>query len=111
MRSAERLSPLVGYFDGGASLRAIAVGEVAGEDPRMTGGDPAGRLPVHADFVHRIACKRAIRSSVEGWVENRRIMLWPVNGLMMNMWAVAGEASIGIRFDQVSSFCSPLMRG
>ncbi len=37
-------------------------------------------------------------------------MLRPVNGLMMNMCAVAGEASIGIRFDQVSSFCRALIR-
>ena len=37
--------------------------------------------------------------------------LCPVNGLMMNMCAVAGEASIGMRLDQDSSFCSPPING
>ena len=32
-------------------------------------------------------------------VENRRMMLCPVNGLMMNMWAVEGKASMGMRFE------------
>ena len=34
----------------------------------------------------------------------------PLKGLMMNMCAVAGEASIGMRCDQPSSFCSPLIK-
>ena len=53
------------------------------------------------------ACKRAILSSVEGWVENMRMKLWPLNGLMINKCAVAGFTSdIGMRFDQVSSLPS-----
>ena len=52
-----------------------------------------------------------MRSSVEGCVENSRIMLWPENGLMMNMWAVEGEASIGMLLDQLSSSFKPLIRG
>jgi hypothetical protein len=32
----------------------------------VTAGDTTGRLAVHADLVHRKACKRATRSSVEG---------------------------------------------
>ncbi len=36
-----------------------------------------------------------MRSAVAGWVENRRIRLAPVNGLMMNRCAVEGVASIG----------------
>src|SRR5689334_15804566 len=36
----------------------------------------------------RICCNLAMRSSVEGWVENRFISDLPVNGLMMNMCAV-----------------------
>src|ERR1035441_5980619 len=59
----------------------------------------------------QMACRRAMRSSVEGCVENRRMMLWPVKGLMMNMWAVEGEASMGICLDQVSSFCRPPISG
>src|SRR5579875_3329938 len=77
----------------------------------MTGGGAVRRLPVHADLVHRSACRRSMRSSVEGCVENSRIMVSPVNGLIMNIWAVAGEASIGMRFDHVSSFCRPLISG
>ena len=125
MRGAERPAAKVGDFDGLAGLRTVAVEKVAGEDPRVTGRDSVGSFAVDADFEHvsggrtgrpaplayRMASKRAIRSSVEGWVENRRIRLWPVNGLTMNMCAVDGLASIGIRLDHVSSFCSPPISG
>ena len=47
-----------------------------------------------------------MRSSVDGCVENSLISHWPVFGLMMNMCAVAGVASMGIRLDQFSSFCN-----
>src|SRR3954453_2603911 len=94
-----------------ARLSAVPIDNVARENPGMTGGDPVGRLPVDADFVHRNACRRAIRSWVEGCVENSRIRLSPVNGLIINMCAVAGEASMGIRFDHVSSFCNPPISG
>src|SRR3954454_19071422 len=107
MSRAERASAGVRDLDSLPRLDAVPFCNVAGKNPGMTGGDPIGRLPVDADFLHRNACRRAIRSSVEGCVENRRIKLWPVNGLMMNMCAVAGEASMGIRFDQVSSFSKP----
>ena len=50
-----------------------------------------------------------MRSSVGGCVENSFMNAEPLNGLMMNMCAVAGDASIGIRCDQPSSFCSPLI--
>src|SRR5258706_12436533 len=46
-----------------------------------------------------------MRSSVEGCVENKLRNIRPLNGLMMNRCAVAGEASIGICFEYVSSFC------
>lgn len=45
------------------------------------------------------ASSRAMRFSVEGWVEKSRISAWPLNGWMMNMCAVAGEASMGIRLE------------
>src|SRR5690348_1817068 len=111
MRGAEGTAAPVRHLHRFARLGAVAVRDVAGENPRVAGGDALGRLPVDPHFVHRMACRRAIRSSVEGCVENSRIRLLPVNGLMMNRCAVAGEASIGIRFDQVSSFCNPLMSG
>ena len=75
VRRAERPAARVGDLDGAARLGAVAIGDVAGENPGMAGGDPVGRLPVDPDFVHRIACRRAMRSSVEGWVENRRMKL------------------------------------
>gem|GEM_PF-4151295 len=35
-----------------------------------------------------------MRSSVEGWVLKSRTKLPPEKGLMMNMWAVAGEPAV-----------------
>jgi hypothetical protein len=32
----------------------------------VAGSDAGGRLPVDADFDHRIAARRAMRSSVDG---------------------------------------------
>src|SRR5712692_1717684 len=99
MRRADRAIARVHYLHRLARLCTAAIGDVAGEDPRMAAGDSIGGLAIDSDFVQRIACSRAIRSSVEGCVENRRMMLCPVNGLMMNMWAVEGVASMGMRFE------------
>ena len=77
----------------------IALDDVACEDPGMTGGYTVGSLAVDFDFRQRIACRRAIRSSVEGCVEKSRISAWPLNGLTMNRCCVAGEASMGIRLE------------
>src|ERR1019366_3206241 len=114
MSRAQRASPRVGDPHRLARLGAIAIGDIARENPGVTAGHAVRALAADADFIrriHRAACKRAIRSSVEGWVENRRMMLWPEKGLMINMWAVAGEASMGMRLDQVSSFCRPPISG
>ena len=46
VRGAERTAARVGDLDGCAGLGAVAVGDVAGEDPRMAGGDAVGRLAV-----------------------------------------------------------------
>src|ERR1035437_6722080 len=111
---AQRTSPRVGDLDRLARLGAIAIGDIAGENPGVAAGHAVRALAADADFIrriHRAACKRAIRSSVEGWVENRRMMLWPEKGLMINMWAVAGEASMRMRLDQVSSFSRPPISG
>ena len=96
---AERPPALVRDSYSFARLGAVPIRDVARKDPRVPGGDAIGRLPVDPHFVHRWACSRAMRFSVEGCVENRFIRLLPVNGWMMNMWAVAGEASMGMRFD------------
>ena len=57
--------------------------------------DSLGR---RANSVYRDASassrSRAMRSSVEGCVENSRIMLSPLKGLMMNRCAVAGFTSV-----------------
>ena len=54
-----------------------------------------------------IARRRATRSAMGGWVENRVVQPPPVNGLTMKRCAVAGVAScIGTIFDAVSSFSS-----
>src|ERR1035438_10108854 len=108
---AQRTSPRVCDLDRMARLGAIAVGDIAGENPGVAAGHAVRAFAAHADFIHRGACRRAMRSSVEGWVEKRRMKLCPVKGLMMNMWAVDGEASMGICLDQVSSFRRPPIRG
>src|SRR4051794_13887603 len=73
----------------------------------MTGSDAIGAFAVDADFDQRIACSLAMRSAVDGWVEKSfEKTPPPPNGITINMWAVAGLASSGMRLDQVSSFCS-----
>ena len=45
----------------------------------------------------RMDSRRAIRSSIGGWVLNKLVMPPARNGFTMNMCAVAGLASIGTR--------------
>ncbi len=76
-----------------ASRGCAAILHVARENPGMSGRSPPGALRGNADdWGYRIASRRAIRCSVDGCVEKRFIMLRPLNGLMMNMCAVAGSA-------------------
>ena len=98
MRDPHRAALVIRHLHDIAGLSGATLGDVTREDPRVARFDPAGSLPVHPYRGQRIACSRAIRSAVEGCVENSFIMTFPpVKGLMMNMWAVAGEASIGMR--------------
>ena len=99
MSGAERAALRIDHLHHSAGFGAAAVGHVTRKDPRMSGGDPVGPLAVDAYFVQRIACSRAMRSAVEGCVEKSLDHPPPPNGLMMNMCAVAGVASIGIRFE------------
>ena len=99
MRHAKRAPLRIDHLDHRARRRMIALDDVAGENPGMSGCYPVGGFTIDFDFGQRIACRRAIRSSVEGCVENIRVKNCPVNGLMMNRCCVAGEASIGIRFE------------
>src|SRR4051812_7773799 len=99
MRRSDRAIARVHHLHRIPGLGAAAVREVAGEDPRMAARHTIGGLAIYADFIQQLACRRAIRSSVEGCVENSRMMLSPVKGLMMNMCAVEGVASIGMRFE------------
>jgi hypothetical protein len=55
VRSAKRTSARIGDLDGLTGLSAIAIGDVAGEDPRVAAGDAVGRPAVHFDFRHRIS--------------------------------------------------------
>src|SRR5436190_39872 len=66
MGDAESAAARVDDLDRLAGLDAVAAGNVAGEDPGVAGGGAVGRLAVDTDFVHRIAWRRAMRSSVEG---------------------------------------------
>jgi hypothetical protein len=91
-----------------ASRRVPSLDDVRREDPGMSGRNAVRALTGNPNRGQRIACSRAIRSAVDGCVENSFMkMSPPLNGFTMNRWAVAGEASIGIRLDQVSSFCKP----
>src|SRR5439155_443379 len=67
MGRAQRAAASVGNLYRLARLCRIAVGDVAREDPRVTGGDAAGSLAVdanhtgrHACATHAMACRRAI---------------------------------------------------
>ena len=61
-------------------------------------------------YFQRPASSASTRSRVGGWVLNRPIKPPGENGLMMNMWAVAGLASIGATRDAASIFCRALTR-
>jgi hypothetical protein len=56
-------------------------------------------LPVLA-----ISSSLAIRSSIGGWVLKRERTPPPLSGLTMNIWAVEGLASMGIRWAATSNF-------
>ena len=82
----------VGDLDRLACLGCSAIDDIAGEDPRMAGGDAVRRLAIDLDDVHQTAasrprnsCSAATRSSVGGCVENNFMNAEPLNGLMMNM--------------------------
>jgi hypothetical protein len=49
--------------------------------------------------VYRICRSRAMRSAVDGCVDNMFENHCPVDGLMMNKCAVEGLASMGMRFE------------
>lgn len=66
MGDAERAAVRAGHLHDGAGLGTAAVGYVTRENPGVAGGEAAGRLAVDADFGQRIACRRAMRSAVEG---------------------------------------------
>ena len=51
-----------------------------------------------------VPSNRWTRFSVGGWVLNNDIVPRPDNGLMMNIWAVAGFAFIGTRREYASIF-------
>jgi len=84
---AEQASTGCGHPDGIARFGFAPVDDVARIDPNMAGQKTVRASPGDADcwFTQRMACRRAIRSSVEGWVEKIRIRLWPLNGLMINI--------------------------
>lgn len=68
--------------------------------PDASRAAPLWEMRTHGKWLnYASASSRRIRSSVAGWVEKRRIIAPPPKGLMMNMCAVAGEASIGMRFE------------
>ena len=98
-----------------AGLGSPPIDDVARIDPGMARGDAVCCFSIYPDAIHAeytrflSAASAATRSSVGGWVENSFMNAEPLNGLMMNMCAVAGDASIGMRCDHDSSFFNPLM--
>jgi hypothetical protein len=99
MRCAQRTAAEIADLDGGSGLGAVKVCDIARENPRMAGSDAVGRFSADAGFVLRMACRRRMRSSVEGWVENKLPKPMPSFGLMMKRCAVEGVASIGMRLE------------
>lgn len=54
---------------------------------------------------------RSMRLAIGGWVENRFAKLTPLSsGATMKRCAFDGEACMGMRFEQASSFFSALAR-
>jgi hypothetical protein len=51
----QRTTARIGYLDGCSGLGAVDVGDIARENPRVTGSDSLGRFPVYADFIHRVS--------------------------------------------------------
>ena len=100
MSDAERTPIRIENGHDRAGLGIAPVGDIARKDPRVPGRDAIGAFAVDPYFDQRIACSLAIRSAVDGCVENSfEKTPPPPNGMMMNMCAVAGEASIGMRFE------------
>ena len=52
----------------------------------------------------------SILFSTGGWVLKRFIRLFPDKGFMINMWAVAGSAFMGICREAEDIFCKALAR-
>ena len=52
-----------------------------------------------------------MRFSIDGWVENKMSMLWPVNGLKMNMCAVAGLRTASTLGHTLGTVVNALERG
>jgi hypothetical protein len=52
VRGTKGAATLVGDLDGLAGLGAVAIDEVAGEDPRVAGGDAVGGFAIDTNFVH-----------------------------------------------------------
>ena len=100
MSDAERTPVRIEDRDYGAGLGAASVGDITRKDPRVPGRDAIGAFTVDPYLDQRIACSLAMRSAVDGCVENSfEKTPPPPNGMMMNMCAVAGLAYIGMRFE------------
>jgi hypothetical protein len=55
-------------------------------------------------YIGLMLRRRAMRSSIGGWVLKRFIKERPVRGFTMNMWAVEGFAFMGIAWEARESF-------
>src|SRR6185369_1796829 len=94
-----------------AGFSAAASGHVTGKNPRMAGSDAVRAFAADTYLDQRIAWSRAMRSAVDGCVEKSLDSPpAPPSGFMMNRCAVAGVASMGIRWEYMSSFCRPEIR-
>ncbi len=87
MGRAKRGAVRAGNYNRVSGRGFPAIQHIARENPGMSGGQPISRfaidpnsmqtssVPVSRCTVQRMACRRAIRSSVDGCVENIRIRL------------------------------------
>ena len=71
---------------------------------------PWGLFPQNLPVL-AISSSLAIRSSIGGWVLKRERTPPPLNGLTMNIWAVEGLASMGIRWAAIFQLPQSLCQG
>ena len=79
-----------------------------GHDYGQANSPPVVRATVSQLYLVPVSLR--MRSSTGGWVLKRFMRLFPDKGFIINMWAVAGSAFIGICFEAEDILCNAVAR-